>query len=221
MFFFSFSYAMLAARDPGRGREMVRVVAAVAEELGDIDGVALGVGPLRAAAAAARLLALERPDGVLLVGTAGAYRGGPAIGSVVAAGTCGWRSGAATYGLGYVPLAPPTIAADVGIGVQLGLPQVPVLTVAAITTSEALAMAFAAEGWAVEHLEAYAVALACADAGVPFGAILGITNEVGPSAHAQWIANRSRVERAVQDALRSAGQILSASPATAAIRGEP
>ena len=61
---------------------MIRVVAAVAEELGDLQGSALGVGMLPAGIAMARLLANERPDAVVLLGTAGAYASGPEIGQV-------------------------------------------------------------------------------------------------------------------------------------------
>jgi len=41
----------------------------------------------------------------------------------------------------------------------------------------------------VENLEAFAVARAAAAAGLPFAAILGISNNVGPSAHAAWKRN--------------------------------
>ena len=57
--------------------------------------------------------------------------------------------------------------------------------------------------WQVEHMESWSVAAAAEAAGVPFVALLGITNEVGPEAHAQWLANRAAVESAVRDAARS------------------
>lgn len=172
--------------------------AAVDEELGPLPGVGLGVGPVTAGSAAARWLATEKPDAVLLIGTAGAYAGGPEIGTLVAAGALGLGDSAAAIGLAYVPRAPGELAANLAILAESGLPVARVLTLAAITTDPTLAALHAAN-WEVEHMEAYAVALACAAAGVPFAAILGITNRVGPEAHAQWRANRERVQRAVQN----------------------
>ncbi|HNC95361.1 MAG TPA: hypothetical protein PKW90_04500, partial [Myxococcota bacterium] len=58
----------------------LRFVAAVGDELGSLPGAVLGVGPVVAAASMASLLAAERPDAVVLIGTAGAFPGGPAGG---------------------------------------------------------------------------------------------------------------------------------------------
>ena len=64
---------------------MTRLVAAVGEELGPLRGTVLGVGLVAAATATARLVATDRPDAVVLVGAAGAYAGGPPVGTVVVA----------------------------------------------------------------------------------------------------------------------------------------
>jgi hypothetical protein len=48
----------------------------------------------------------------------------------------------------------------------------------------------------VENLEAFAVARAAAAADLPFAAILGISNTVGPSAHAAWKRNATRAAAA-------------------------
>ncbi len=173
---------------------LIRLVAAVREELGELDGVALGVGVVPAGIAAARLLERERPDAVVLVGTAGAYGDLP-IGAVIAARRVGLVSGTATLGHGYVPLAPPPLVTDGALRGRLNLPEADVATLVAITTDPALATRLAAD-WAVEHMEAYGVAAACAGAGVPFAAVLGITNRVGPGAHAEWRANRDACQRA-------------------------
>jgi purine-nucleoside phosphorylase len=71
----------------------------------------------------------------------------------------------------------------------------------AITTDPGVAGALAAEG-DVEHMEAFGVAWACARAGVPFAAVLGITNAVGPNAHAEWKANRAAAQAAAVIAAR-------------------
>lgn len=176
------------------------VVAAVVEELGELDGVALGVGPVAAAAAMARLLATRSPDAVVLLGTAGAYPGGPAIGAVVTARTVAQGSGTAAMGLGYVPLAP----APITCVPAPGLPAVDVLACEAISTAPELARRLGERG-AVEHMEAFGAAWACATAGVPFTAVLAITNEVGPDAHAQWRANRVAAQAAAVRAVAALG----------------
>lgn len=179
------------------------VVAAAQEELGDVPGETVGVGPLVAAVRAAALIARIGPSWVALIGTAGAYPGGPAIGSVVAASRVGWGNGVATLGLGYVPRPPAPVDCDLALlAPHPPLDRHPVLTVAAITTDRPLATRFAAAGWTVEHLEAYAVALACREAGIPFVALLGISNDVGPDAHVQWLTHRDAAQEAARRAVR-------------------
>lgn len=180
----------------------VRVCAAVPAELGELPGVALGVGPVVAAAAAGAWLARERPAAVILIGTAGSYAGGPPVGSVVVGARLGLASTAGTLGLGYVPMAPGVLEADAALVAAAGLPAAAVLTVVAITTDPGLAGRHAA-AWQVEHMETYAVAHACAVAGVPFVPLLGISNVVGPEAHAQWLAHRDAAQAATQAAARA------------------
>lgn len=178
-------------------------VAAVREELGDLPGETVGIGPIVAAAHAGSLLERLRPSSVVMVGTGGAYPGGPAIGSAIAAELVGMSYGVAVMGLGYVPRPPAPVPGDPATLDKLGLPRHHVLTTGAITTDPTLARRLS-DGWTVEHLEAYGVAIACRDLGIPFTAVLGISNIVGPEAHAQWLANRD----AAQDAARAACRIL-------------
>lgn len=135
----------------------------------------------------------------VLVGTAGAYPGGPAVGTVVCARSVCLAYGVAALGLGYVPLAPPPLESDPALREALGLPEVDVVTVGAITTSPVLAAALAQLGQ-VEHMEAYAVARAAERNGRAFAVVLGISNEVGPDAHAQWLHNRAAVEASARAA---------------------
>ncbi len=92
-----------------------------------------------------------------------------------------------------------------------GLPIVDVACPLAITRTAALARTLAgATGAALENLEAFAVARAAAAANVPFAAVLGIANDVGPAAHAQWRANAERAAAAACAAVRTwLGQITS------------
>ncbi len=63
-------------------------------------------------------------------------------------------------------------------------------TTPAITVDDAAAARVAlATGARVEHLEAHAVAIACAARGVPFAAALGVANDVGSAAREQWRAH--------------------------------
>ncbi len=174
------------------------LVAAVTEELCGQPGQAVGVGLVAAAATMAARLAAETPSGVVLVGTAGGYPGGPPIGTVVTARTVALASGTAALGLGYVPMHPPALRA-------VALPDLrraAVICCTAITSDANLALTLGKQG-DVEHMEAYAVAWACARVGIPFAAVLGISNEVGPDAHAQWKANRAEAQAAAVLAARA------------------
>jgi len=85
---------------------------------------------------------------------------------------------------------------------KLDLPQVDVLSVGAITTDNVLADRLS-DGWQIEQMEAYGTAHACAQAGVPFVGIYGISNQVGPSAHTEWLAHRGDA----RDRVRAAADV--------------
>jgi nucleoside phosphorylase len=182
---------------------VILVVAAVREELGDLGGAALGIGPVVAAARMARVLAEQRPEGVVMIGTAGAYPDGPPVGVAVQAGRLGLADGAAAMALGYTPLPPAPVRADHRLLPALDLPVHDVLTMGAVSTDPVLTERLG-DGWDVEHLECFGAAWACHDAGVPFTAVLGIANRVGPDAHAEWLTWRGRGQDAARDAVRVA-----------------
>jgi nucleoside phosphorylase len=123
----------------------------------------------------------------------------------------------AVAGLGYVPLPLEPLEAT-HERLDPSLPRGTVRTVMAIT-SDVRAAAHHGEAADVEHMETYGAALACAEAGVPFSVVLAVANRVGPSAHAEWLANRERAEEAARAVARqwlaSAGQFLSLEPPTA------
>lgn len=177
------------------------LMAAVREELGDLEGRVVGIGPIVAAATAARLIEQERPERVLLIGSAGSYPGGPAIGRAIIGERYGMSWGVAAMGLGYVPRPPAAVDADPEVLDRLSLERHQVLTAGAVTTNLTLAERLA-DGWTVEHMEAFGVALACQQAGVPFACVLGVTNDVGPEAHTQWLAHRDAAQAAARDAVR-------------------
>ena len=175
------------------------VLAAAKEELGGLDGEVVGIGPVIAAANASAIIAARKPTGVLLIGTAGAYPGGPSIGEAISSRTIGLSSGVAAMGLGYTPRPPATIEGCTTMMAALHIEPHNVLTTMAVTTDPTLCIRLC-DGWTVEHLEAFGVASACLIAQIPFIAVLGISNEVGSDAHRQWLAHRD----AAQDAARTA-----------------
>ena len=176
------------------------ILAAASEELGDLPGLIVGVGPVIAAARASAIIAKHKPDAILLIGTAGAYPGGPEIGQVVSSRTTGLRSGVSAMGLGYTPRPPAPIEGSPTMMAKLNIEHHNVLTVPAVTTDETLALRLA-DGYTVEHLESFGVAAAAREVGIPFLAVLCITNIVGPNAHTEWLANRDSAQAAARAAI--------------------
>ena len=114
----------------------------------------------------------------------------------------GLSASVAALGLGYVPRPPAPIVCAGDLAQRLPeLPQHDVLTASAVTTDPGLAEQLSGGEWTVEHMEAMGVALACQQAGVPFNALLGIANYVGPEAHSQWLTHRGDAQDAVRAAI--------------------
>jgi nucleoside phosphorylase len=165
------------ARDPALAR---RVVARAA-----------GVGLVEAGIGATAALAETTARAVIFVGTAGIYPGASAalaVGGAVAARRLKLVSTAALRGEGYLPaVLPVAVEVDARLRRALALPLADVACPVAITSTRRAARTIASEtGCSIETLEAFAVARAAAARGVPFAAVLGLSNAVGPSAHAEW-----------------------------------
>ena len=178
--------AALRARigDAMRGSIAGRTVAAEAVGIG-IPGAAVG--------ASARLQALA-PRAVVMVGTCGVYA--PSLAAlpllaVAVARRVRLIEPAVIEGRAAFP-DPMSLACDASTGIARALVaaggvDADVATTLAVTTDDALAARVArATSCAVEHLEAYAVARACATFGVPFAAALGVANVVGSRARDEW-----------------------------------
>ncbi len=153
---------------------------------------------------------LARPgfEAIVAVGTCGAYPGsGLAIGDVVAARTVRLVDPSAVRGLSEFPQALATeLHADpllVQAIERAGARPADVATTLAITVDDALAReAASVAGCEVEHLEAFGIAAACAQAGVPFGAVLAVANVVGGDARSEWRANHRAAEAAAAAVVR-------------------
>jgi len=172
-----------------------------------------GIGLVRAAIGAAEEIAQTRPRFVVLLGTCGSYAvgvdqigaksptSGLAIGDVVIADRVMLVEPSVVMGLSEFPEAvSTTVRIDGAISDGLatsGARRVSVATTLAVTVDDAVATQIArATGAHVEHMEAHAVATACAMRGVAFSAVLGVANIVGAQAREQWRANHRRASEA-------------------------
>ena len=177
---------------------MILLVAATDRELGGHDGLVCGVGPVEAAAATARALALRPFDAVLQVGLAGA-RAVP-VGSLVVGTEAVYCDLSAEWPVvDRAPADPLLVDA-----VRAVLPDAPVLP---IHTSAAVGRTSGAapEGALVEAREGFGVLRAAALAGVPALEVRAISNEIGDPDRARWDipGALSVLERAIPSLLGS------------------
>lgn len=163
----------------------------------------VGVGLVEAAAGAARAIATQRPDAVLLVGTAGVYPGPSArrfpLGAAVPVARARLLAPESLARAAYLPAPMTKLAAWIARTSPRGraAARATVASPLAITRSATLARAIAHATRAdLENLEAFAVARAAARARVRFACVLGVSNRVGPGAHAEWRAHAGRAAAA-------------------------
>jgi futalosine hydrolase len=173
---------------------------------------AVGVGLVEASIGTTRLLApgagAPPPEAVVLIGTCGALPGsGLGPGDVVSVARARLVDVAVLAGRADLPPPMPAVAEADGLLRARLAPRaqgVTALATLGITTDDALAAELAPHG-AIEHLEVFAVARACAAAGVPWCAVLGVANPVGAAGRAAWRANHvmasARAAEVVCDAL--------------------
>ena len=152
-------------------------------------------------------LAEMQPSAVVLLGTCGAYpSSGLAVGEVIAARRVRLADHAVAQGIAQFP-DPMSVETDahpasVQALVRAGARAADVATTLAVTVDDAAAALVARVTPAhVEHLEAYGVAAACAARGVPFGAALGVANQVGARAREEWRAHHRTAAAAAIDAV--------------------
>jgi nucleoside phosphorylase len=151
----------------------VLLIAATERELVGLDGVVCGIGPVDAAAAAARELAVRRPTAVLHVGLAG-RRGFEQPELVLGS--------EARYCDPDSPLVVSAARPDVDLlaALRAALPNV---LVCPIGTS---ARVGGTSGCPVEAMEGFAVLRACELAGVPAVELRATANEIDEADRARW-----------------------------------
>jgi nucleoside phosphorylase len=157
------------------------LVAATDIELCDREGLVCGVGPVEAAAATARELALRPPDAVVNLGVAGG-RGITPGGLVI--------GGAAVY---------VDISAEIPV-VDRVEPDAAMLERVRTALPEALVLPIGTSGAVggvvsgdlrVEAMEGFGVLRACAQAGIPAIELRAISNELGESDRSRWRIGRA------------------------------
>lgn len=179
---------------------MILVVCALSAELrafeprAGVEVFACGVGPVEAAAATARKLALGSFSAVVNAGIAGAFRGSARVGEArivvdEALAGLGLEGGGAFSLPGDATLVD-RIAVDPAFlhrCADSAIPHARGLTVAQVTATDATARALRERyGADVESMEGFAVLRASALAGIPALEVRGISNYVGARETAEW-----------------------------------
>lgn len=180
---------------------MILLVAATDRELGGHDGLVCGVGPVEAAAATARALALRRYDAVLHVGLAGA-RALP-VGTLVVGTEAVYCDLSAAW-----PVVDRT-AADPALveAIRTATPECEALP---IHTSAAVggARGTVSDGTLVEAMEGFGVLRAAALAGVPAVEVRVVSNEIGQPDRRLWhlAGGLAALEWAIPRLVRALGE---------------
>ena len=161
----------------------ILLVAATELELGGQPGLVCGIGPVEAAAATARALALDGPRAVLHVGLAGGRRLTP--GSLVLGTEAIYSDLSAKIPVVERVESDPALLA----ALQTAAPEaisLPIMTSAAVSESGQVAP----HELRVEAMEGFGVLRACQLAGVPAIEVRAISNDIGEGDRALWMLRR-------------------------------
>ena len=170
-----------------------------------VAGKTVGIGLANASAGATQRVLQLAPRAVVLVGTCGAYEdAGVQRNEAVVARRC-WLVD--TSEMDHRSAMPEPIgrslecAPVLAMGLAVGKPPVhDVANTLGVIVDDALASrVWSATGCAVENLEAFGVANACARQGVPFAAVLGVSNRVGATGREEWRAHHKTAAAAACD----------------------
>ena len=160
----------------------ILLIAATKEELCEQPGLVCGIGPVEAAAATARAVALERPRAVVNIGVAGAK--GITPGRLVIGSEsvyCDLIAGVPVL-QNVRPDATLLAAAEQALPLAVALPIGTTATVDGPCGSH--------PGIRVEGMEGFGVLRACELAGVPAVEVRGVSNEIGEGDRARWQIHR-------------------------------
>lgn len=164
----------------------------------------VGIGMPAAGASMGRRIVQLEPRAVVLVGSCGIYPGRgdvQPLDILVADRTVLVDSAVVQQRAAFPDPMQVSVQADGGMGRGLCAQserarRVVIGTTLSITTDDALAAAIGQAGVCdAENLETFSTALACAQANIPFSAVLGVTNVVGSTGRVDW--NRFQRQAAV------------------------
>ncbi len=170
---------------------------------GDVVTATLGVGLVSASSRISQLLERHGISRILFTGTCGILGPSPvSIGDVVRAKTIYSGDGETFNGANHIPDAmPTTVAPTQFLTPQKFIQECDVLSPLSITLSkdgmDALRSRFP-DGIA-ENLECFAVAWNAHQRRIPFEAILGVSNRIGPEGHTEWLEHHERVSQLTQE----------------------
>ena len=190
------------------------LLAAVSSELAGLDSFpptgwqvrCTGVGVVMASIVTSKLLMTLKPSRVLVVGTCGSYdKNHLLVGDFLIVSEAISTSLDLFKGRAYRPVIEQyRWLATLNVPVDLDFPILPVAVTPGVTMTIGGAKLLSSIAVA-EHLELTGIFAACHEADIPCGAILAVANQVGPKAHAQWLANHEIVSHMLIDTLRDSG----------------
>lgn len=163
----------------------------------------LGVGLVSAASRISSILEYLSVSRILFTGTCGILTPSSiSIGNVVRAKTIHSGDVETLGGSNHAPeLMPTTVIPARFMNPKTPIQDCDVFSPLSITHSEdganVLRQRFPSD--VAENLECFAVAWNAAQRGVPFEAVLGITNVIGSTGHAEWLTHHDRVSKITQD----------------------
>jgi nucleoside phosphorylase len=170
-----------------------------------VSGKAVGVGLPNATAGTTQRLLHLRPRAVVLIGTCGVYPGAqPRVGEAVVPRRVLLvdpleveRRGAMPEPMGRSLECNPMIALGLGAGRP---PSCDVANTLGVTTDDLLAQKIGSSiGCALENLEAFGIANACALQRVSFACVLGVSNRVGSAGREEWRSHHRNAAQAACD----------------------
>ncbi len=160
----------------------------------------IGVGLVEAAINLTRLAAMEAPEFLLFVGTAGSY-GNRDIFEIVESKTAANVEQAFLTGTAYTPINNVVSAAeDVSRETIVNSSNY-------ITTSEEMAKRFLEKRLELENMEFFSVLAVAKSFGIPAGGVFCVTNYCNESAHEDFLKNQAEAMKRLEEYLRDKGTL--------------
>ncbi|WP_457602882.1 5'-methylthioadenosine/S-adenosylhomocysteine nucleosidase family protein [Nitratifractor sp.] len=158
----------------------------------------IGVGLVEAAINLTRLAAMEAPEFLLFIGTAGSY-GNRDIFEIVESKTAANVEQGFLRGTAYTPINNVVSAAeDVSRETIVNSSNY-------ITTSEEMAKRFLAKRLELENMEFFSVLAVAKSFGIPAGGVFCVTNYCNESAHEDFLKNQAEAMKRLEEYLRDKG----------------